>query len=168
MRHTTRCLVASFMALVFTALGVAPTLAEASRQEVRIVIRARQFQPAEVTVRKGQEVVLMFENQDVEIHAFVPEKLLERVPVLVGGSGAPQFGDRGLVRLLIGGGGSQAKIRFVPQIPGRYRYYCDMPGHQMVGHILVISGEPGAVDTQGEQQGSQPEGTFHEGKRKSK
>ncbi len=155
------------MALVFTALGVAPTLAEASRQEVRIVINAREFQPSQVTLRVGREALLVFQNQDAEIHAFVPEKLLEGVPVAVAGSGAPQFGDRGLVRLLIGGG-SQAKIRFVPQIPGRYRYYCDMPGHQMVAHILVISGVSGAVDTQSEQQGSQPEGTFHESKRKSK
>ncbi len=167
MRRTTRCLVAPFMALVFTALGVAPTLAEASRQEVRIVIRVRQFQPAEVTVRTGQEVVLAFDNQDVEIHTFVPEKLLERVPVQVEGSGAPQFGDLGLVRLLIGGG-SQAKIRFVPQIPGRYRYYCDMPGHQMVGQIIVVAETPASISAQGEQQGSQPEGTFHEGKRQSK
>ncbi len=164
MRSTTPFLVAPFMALVFMAIGVASTQSEASLHEIRIVIRARLFQPPKVTVQTGREVVLVLENQDVEIHAFVPEKLLERVPVQVEGSGAPQFGDSGLVRLLIGGGG-QAKIRFVPQIPGQYRYFCDMPGHQMVGHIVVISGEP--VDTQSEQQDSQRKGAFHEGKRES-
>ena len=167
MESPSQCLVVAFTVLGFMTLSEASTLADPNRQEVRIMIKVRQFQPAEVTVRTGQEVVLVFDNQDVEIHTFVPEKLLERVPVQVEGSGAPQFGDLGLVRLLIGGG-SQAKIRFVPQIPGRYRYYCDMPGHQMVGQIIVVAETPASISAQGEQQGSQPEGTFHEGKRQSK
>ncbi len=117
-------------------LSVTSAQADVEPQEVRVVMRARQFLPPEVTVRTGREVVLAFENQDVEIHAFVPEKLLEGVPVEVGGTGAPQFGDRGLIRLLIGGGG-RAEVRFIPRIPGEYGYQCDLPGHQMVGHIRV-------------------------------
>jgi len=136
MRSTSQSLVVALTVLLFLAFGVASTLADANRQEVRIAIKARAFQPAEVTVQVGHEVVLRFENHDVEIHAFVPEKLLEGVPVEVGGSGAPQFGDRGLIRLLIGGGG-RAEVRFIPRIPGEYRYQCDLPGHQMVGHIRV-------------------------------
>ncbi|MCH7566950.1 MAG: cupredoxin domain-containing protein [Nitrospirae bacterium] len=136
MRSTSQCLVVALTVLLFLALGVASTLADANRQEVRIAIKARAFQPAEVTVQAGHEVVLRFDNHDVEIHAFVPEQFLERVLVQVDGSGAPFFGDKGLTRLLIPGGG-QATLRFVPRIPGRYRYRCDLPGHQMVGHIRV-------------------------------
>lgn len=135
-------------------LDEAATRADENRQEVRIVIKTREFQPPETKVRMGQEVVLVFENQDVEIHAFVPEKLFEKVPVQIEGSGAAQFGEKGLRRLLIGGG-SQATIRFVPQVPGKYRYFCDMPGHQMAAHIVVVSEEPVGINAQSEQESSQ-------------
>ena len=136
MRCRARWVVATFMVSAYVALGLASALAEPNQQEVRIAIKTRAFQPREVTLRAGQEAVLVFDNQDVEIHAFVPEKLLDRVRVQVDGNGAPQFGERGLKRLLIGGGG-QAEIRFVPRTPGEYRYWCDLPGHQMDGFIIV-------------------------------
>ena len=136
MRSTARSLVATYVVSMFIVPGVVSALAEPNQQEVRIAIKTRAFQPRTVTLQAGQEAVLVFDNQDVEIHAFVPEKLLDRVRVHVDGSGAPQFGDRGLKRLLIGGGG-QAEIRFVPRTPGEYRYWCDLPGHQMDGTIVV-------------------------------
>ncbi len=123
-------------------------------QEVRIKIRARAFHPAQVTVRVNRPVRLVFENEDVEIHAFVPEGLFGNVPVQIDGSVAPFYQRGSLVRLLIGGG-AWAEVRFTPPRPGLFRYECDMPGHQMFGHILVLDDDSdgktehqASVDTQ--------------------
>lgn len=103
---------------------------------ITIAIKARQFQPSTLTLPVGREVRLIFENQDAELHAFVPETFLEGVPLHVEGDGSPQFGEHGLIRVLIPSGGRE-HIRFTPAQPGQYRYRCDLPGHQMVGHIVV-------------------------------
>lgn len=134
--------------------GMTPSRATEGPQEARIKIRARAFIPAQVTVRIDSPVRLVFENEDVEIHAFVPEGLFGNVAVQVDGSGAPFYRHGELVRLLIGGG-AQVEVRFTPHRAGLYRYECDMPGHQMFGHILVLDDDtdkktehPGSVDTQ--------------------
>jgi uncharacterized cupredoxin-like copper-binding protein len=59
----------------------------------------------------------------------------------VDGNGAPQFGDKGLVRVLIPPGG-RAEIQFVSRAVGLYHYRCDLPGHQMVGEIVVKQAGP--------------------------
>lgn len=130
-------------AFILTAFGLMPTVAE-NRQptaepaspRVEIVVKARQFLPSEVVLSAGQEVTLVFENQDVELHAFVPQAFLENVPLHVDGNSAPQFGETGLVRVLIPSGG-RAEIRFVPRAKGVYHYRCDLPGHQMMGKIVI-------------------------------
>jgi plastocyanin len=122
--------------------------AEAIRAD--ITIKARQFQPSSVSVPVGQHVVLVFHNQDAELHAFVPRTFLEHVPLHVEGNGAPQFGDSGLARVLIPSGG-RAELRFVPRMKGVYRYQCDLPGHQMIGEMVVEDSlpEPGMAPEQG-------------------
>lgn len=108
--------------------------AEAIR--VDISIKARQFHPSPVSVPVGRSVILVFHNQDVELHAFVPQQFLEHVPVHIDGNGAPQFGEKGFERVLIPSGGSE-EIHFVPTAVGTFEYRCDLPGHQMIGTIVV-------------------------------
>jgi plastocyanin len=103
---------------------------------VDITIKARQFHPSPVSVSVGQPVVLVFYNQDVELHAFVPQQFLEHVPVHIDGNGAPQFGEKGLERVLIPSEGRE-EIHFVPTTVGTFEYRCDLPGHQMIGRIVV-------------------------------
>lgn len=103
---------------------------------VDIAIKARQFLPSPVVLPVGRPVTLIFHNQDVELHAFVPTRFLEGVPVHVDGNGAPQFGERGLERVLIPSSGTE-EIRFTPTSVGEFEYRCDLPGHQMVGKIAV-------------------------------
>ncbi len=103
---------------------------------VDITIKARRFHPSPVSVPVGRPIMLVFHNEDVELHAFVPQQFLEHVPVHIGGNGAPQFGDKGLVRVLIPSGGRE-EIHFVPATVGEFEYRCDLPGHQMVGTIVV-------------------------------
>jgi uncharacterized cupredoxin-like copper-binding protein len=81
--------------------------------------------------------MLDFTNQDVELHAFVPKRFLEHLPVHVDGNGAPQFGETGLERVLIPSGGRE-EIHFMPTAIGKFEYRCDLPGHQMVGKIVVV------------------------------
>lgn len=42
-----------------------------------IVIEARQCHPSPVSVPMGQQVMPVFTNRDVELHAFVPQQFLE-------------------------------------------------------------------------------------------
>ncbi len=130
---------------------------ETRPHEVRIHIEGRQFHPAEVTIQAGEVVSLRFENRDAEIHAFVPDMLFQDVPAEVTGSGAPFYGDRGLSRVLIPGGG-RTEIRFVPRAPGQYRYRCDLPGHQMDGHIIVDQGTIPSIHTHSSEPVDEGEG----------
>lgn len=117
---------------------------------VNITIKARQFHPSPVLVPVGRPVVLIFHNQDAELHAFVPRRFLEGVPVHVDGNGAAQFGDTGLERVLIPSGGRE-EIHFVPAATGTFEYRCDLPGHQMVGKI-VVEHRSADLETAGERQ----------------
>lgn len=82
-------------------------------------------------------MVLVFTNQDAELHAFVPKHFLEDVPLHhVDGNGAPQFEEKGLERVLIPSGGRE-DIYFVPTAVGTFKYRYDLPGHQMIGTIVV-------------------------------
>ncbi len=132
------------MGLVFfTSLSLAetaiPTLApsnSAPEQQVVVNIRARQFDPPTVTLQAGQKATLVFQNQDVELHAFVPVDLFKGVNLNIGGNGAPEFDSEGFKRVIIPSQG-YAEIRFIPERPGRYLYSCDMPGHEMRATIVV-------------------------------
>lgn len=48
----------------------------------------------------------------------------------------PQFGEKGLERVLIPSGGRE-DIRFVAPVLGTFEYRCDLPGHQMIRMIVV-------------------------------
>jgi plastocyanin len=75
-------------------------------------------------------------NQDAELHAFVPVGLLAGVNFNVGGNGAPEFGPQGFKRVIIPSEG-RAEFRFVPDRPGVFPFFCDMPGHEMKATIVV-------------------------------
>jgi plastocyanin len=138
-------------ALLFTVLWLGAggrAMAQASEPalsaspiRVDITIKARQFQPSPISVPVGQQVVLVFHNLDVELHAFVPKGFLEHLPVHVDGNGATQFGEAGLERVLIPSGGRE-EIHFMPDVVGTFEYRCDLPGHQMVGTLVVEQPAP--------------------------
>ncbi|WP_447978519.1 cupredoxin domain-containing protein [Candidatus Nitrospira bockiana] len=103
---------------------------------VTIDIHARRFEPPAVTLHAGTPVRLVLINHDAELHAFVPGELFEGVNVRVTGNGAPDFGAGGLRKVIIPSGG-RSEIRFTPERPGAYPYFCDMPGHEMRAVIQV-------------------------------
>ena len=108
-------------------------------QRVIVHIENRRFLPNLIRLRVGQPTRLIFLNDDVELHAFVPTALLDRTNVQVGGNGAPQFDDHGFRRVLVASGG-QAELMFSPKRVGSYPFFCDLPGHIMNG-IIAVEGE---------------------------
>lgn len=107
-----------------------------SDQTITIDLKARQFDPAQVVLTAGEPTTLTFHNLDAELHAFVPVGLLTGIHLSITGNGAPEFTENGLARLIIPPDGT-ATIHFVPQRPGTYPYFCDMPGHSMRGMVEV-------------------------------
>ena len=138
--------VAGFLGTVM-ALGTGPTAAADSmtasaeaepgpEQVITVTIRDRKFEPPVLTLGAGRKTALILQNKDAELHAFLAPDLLNGVNLNVSGNGAPEFGPEGFKRVIIPSLG-QAGIRFVPDRPGQYIYFCDMPGHEMKGTIIV-------------------------------
>jgi uncharacterized cupredoxin-like copper-binding protein len=122
---------------VFSSLDIVAA-ADSSVPLVKISIRQRSFIPEVVFLKMGRPVVLVLENEDVELHAFVPLLLFKGLNVQVTGNGAPEFNETGLARVLIPPKG-RAEIRFTPPAAGHFFYICDLPGHQMRGEIIVTA-----------------------------
>lgn len=108
----------------------------ASEEEVLVRIHGRKFIPPTVRVHAGRKTKLVLQNEDVELHAFVPGPLFNGISLNVSGNGAPEFGEQGFQKVIIPGEGV-AELRFVLQQPGRYPFLCDMPGHDMRALIVV-------------------------------
>jgi uncharacterized cupredoxin-like copper-binding protein len=89
-----------------------------------------------VQLHAGRKTRLVLQNEDAELHAFVPGDLFSGVNMNVGGNGAPEFNERGFRKVIIPGQGA-AELRFVLRQTGQYPYICDMPGHVMNGTIVV-------------------------------
>lgn len=105
-------------------------------EHILVTIHGRTFEPTTVTLHAGRKTQLVFQNRDAELHTFVPVGLFTGVHLNVGGNGAPEFGENGFKRVIIPSGG-RAEFRFVPDRPGVYPYFCDMPGHEMRAVIVV-------------------------------
>lgn len=125
-----------WLAVVPALAGPLPNAAQQEEEEVLVQIHGRQFDPNTVILHAGRRTKLVFHNQDAELHAFVPVKLLLGVNLNISGNGAPEFGADGFKRVIIPSEG-RAEIRFVPERPGTYPFFCDMPGHDMKATIVV-------------------------------
>ena len=107
-----------------------------SEERVPITMQARQFVPPAILLHAGRTTTLLLDNEDVELHAFVPIGLFTGVSATVAGNGAPEFGPDGLKKIIIPSHG-RAEIRFIPPRPGVFPFFCDMPGHDMRATIRV-------------------------------
>jgi len=136
-----RVLIVLLIAALVPTVAATAGAAEPEEALVTIEIKSRAFEPATVTLRKGQKTRLVLHNQDAELHAFVPVGLFTGVNFNLGGNGAPEFGPEGFKRVIIPSGG-RAEFRFVPERPGTYPFFCDMPGHEMKATIVVGQMEP--------------------------
>ncbi len=104
--------------------------------DVIIDVKTRQFQPDIISLQRGKPIRFVLRNKDAELHAFVPIGLFHDTAHNVSGNGAPQFGKKGLLRVLLPSTG-QTEIMFTPEKAGNYPFFCDLPGHIMRGTIVV-------------------------------
>jgi plastocyanin len=148
---TVRCGVLLVLSLIVhqtlgpnTGLGATPASfssgTDSEETEVIISIKSREFTPNTVSVPIGQKTRLVLKNFDTELHAFIPVGLLTNTHLNIRGNGAPQFSKEGLVRVLLPTSG-QTEIVFVPSQHGTFPYFCDLPGHEMRGTIVVHKNE---------------------------
>lgn len=105
-------------------------------EELTVHIENRRFIPHLIQIRVGQKVRLVFKNDDVELHAFVPMDLLAQTNVQVEGNGAPQFDGQGFRRVLVPSKG-HVELTFSPKHEGSFPFFCDLPGHVMNGMVIV-------------------------------
>jgi heme/copper-type cytochrome/quinol oxidase subunit 2 len=76
-----------------------------------------QFDQREIRARVGETIALRLENNDTGMHSFDIDALNVHVPMLPGKSGLALF-----------------KVTE----PGTYRFYCAVPGHQMMQGTLIV------------------------------
>ena len=135
------CSIAGLLAMAISLTAAAPVVTLAPHgpdveDDVIVNIHARQFEPDPVLLQAGRRTRLILRNEDVELHAFVPVGLFEGLHLNISGNGAPEFGSDGFKRVIIPSDG-RAEFRFVPERPGVYPFFCDMPGHEMKATIIV-------------------------------
>jgi plastocyanin len=123
------------MAIAAPSPGAFPSGSDRG-EEMVVAIRQRQFEPSRLVLHVGRPTTLTLFNNDAELHAFVPVGLFTGVEVRVSGNGAAEFDENGFKRVIIPSGG-RAEFQFIPDRPGEYPFFCDMPGHEMKATIKV-------------------------------
>jgi cytochrome c oxidase subunit 2 len=112
-----RLLLCGFVATLVAAASRAAT--EAGPRRISVVARKFVFIPNEITVRKGEPVVLEFTAPEVAMGFYVPAL--------------------GLRTLIVPG--EVAKVAWTPDKAGRFDFLCDVfcgDGHEgMSGHLVV-------------------------------
>src|SRR4051794_2240465 len=120
----------SVPALVLTALLVAPACGGggghdttpspivAGAPEINVKAHTFAFDPKEITVKAGEDATIVLKSTDIE-HDFTVDDLHIHVHT---------------------GPGKSTKGAIKPDKPGRYEFYCSIPGHKsagMVGTLIV-------------------------------
>lgn len=102
--------------LILIGLSVSCTPAN----QVTIRTQSMRFQQTEIQVEVGQPVTLQLINKDGYTHAFDLDELDLHTPLSANG---------------------EATLTFTAEQPGRYAFYCGLPGHREAGMsgTLVVS-----------------------------
>ncbi len=107
--------------LAFSYAGVSRLLTDdIAPQRADMVLRTEElwYSVSDVTLGSGT-LEFVIDNQDLNIHSFVIDKLA--------------------VSTTVPGGASRA-VAFAAE-PGRYVYYCDVPGHDQMKGVLTVQGD---------------------------
>ncbi len=131
-RHTPRIMVPALAALATLCLGAIlvgaiprETSAGVSPEVLAglpaITTPDFRFEQTQLTAKVGETVALRLDNTHNAPHSFDVDELNVHVPV------AP---------------GAQSLILFKPTTPGRYTFYCDVPGHRELGMEGTLIVEP--------------------------
>lgn len=103
----------------------------AAATEVVVTARGLAFSPAELRLKRGQAVTLVFRNEAGMAHTFT----VDGIAVTVGGQARTGIH-------LQAAGGSSASLTFVPTATGSFEFYCAVPGHREYGMKGTLVVEP--------------------------
>jgi cytochrome c oxidase subunit II len=120
MKRTIILLTALTAALGTVTLPSAPRAGSATEKVIRITAKKFEFAPGEVTVRKGEPVVLELTSED-RTHGF----------------NLPDFGVRTEVKP-----GAVSRVHFTPDKAGKFNFTCDVfcgSGHEDMSGTLVVT-----------------------------
>ncbi|HLA97731.1 MAG TPA: plastocyanin/azurin family copper-binding protein [Anaerolineales bacterium] len=102
-----------------------------------------KFEPAELTVKAGQEVVLTYKNGGAVEHSFnllKPDAVLEHV---LEETEEEHIDEELLVDIHeIEGGASETATFTAPTEPGEYTFACLVPGHAQAGEVGTLKVVP--------------------------
>jgi uncharacterized cupredoxin-like copper-binding protein len=105
--------------LILTCLLVA--CGRTAPNEATITMKEMAFGQSEITVKAGQPVTLRLVNRDGYTHAFDMDEFDIHTSLAAN---------------------ETAELRFTPEKPGRYPFYCSSPGHEMAGMVGALIVEP--------------------------
>ncbi len=119
--------------------------APAGERLVTIHTRQTRFDPDSVTVRLGETVHILLDNHDSTLH----DLTTDAVAFLVIGSGGAEHAGHGAVESTLDAGRpgplhvaadakKRARLVFQATEPGRFDFYCTVPGHKQAGMVGVL------------------------------
>ena len=115
-RLTQTLVILAVAAVAFAPVGAA----RPAEQVIHITAKMFEFTPGEITIRKGEPVVIEIKSEDVK-HGF----------------SLPDFKVRANVEP-----GKTASVRFTPDKAGRFTFACDVfcgDGHEDMSGTLVVT-----------------------------
>lgn len=104
-------------------------------REIVIVGMDMKFEPAEITVKKGEPVTFVFENKGYQEHDFTIDDM--QVDIQSPGH-TGENPDHAVY--LHASPGQRDQATLVPMQEGEFEFYCSVPGHRaagMVGRLVV-------------------------------
>lgn len=110
--------------VAYAVAGAAATVVDGSgepkEKAITLTVKKFEYSPAEITVKKGEPVVIEVSSQDVK-HGF----------------SLPDFGIRTDIKP-----GSISRISFTPDKAGRFAFVCDVfcgVGHEDMSGTLIVT-----------------------------
>jgi len=135
--------VAGVSLLVIGALLVGGCASRAEPQEVVVTAQGMTYAPALIEVTAGTPVDLTLVNQDALEHDLsvleIPvESLSEANPMSL--EHQMEMGEVAMEPVLhvAAEAGATNQLRFTPTSPGRYEFYCTVPGHKQAGMLGIL------------------------------
>jgi uncharacterized cupredoxin-like copper-binding protein len=110
-------------------------------QEVVVTASEFKFEPAQITLRKGESVTLTLKNASTTEHDLLVPGL--PMPAMSGGSSGGH-GGHGATPIAMGdfhlhaGAKQTDRVTFSPEKTGTYDVYCSVPGHKEAGMVAKL------------------------------
>ena len=128
---------AALLLLALAACGgssspAGPTPTPARPNDGVLTVRAFEwgFAPQAITLRRGERVEIVLENDGRTLHNFKIEDLA--ADDIESHSSGPLFGEEN--QLFVGAeAGQEGTLSFVPQASGSFTFYCTIRGHRQLG-----------------------------------